>query len=93
MKWSACRKKIIPVVDQQEFLRLRYVELISSIVNRRVELKITQRQLAEKTGIQQAVIARIENLIVRPRIDTLFRIFCALNMEFKVDLDFENFKP
>jgi transcriptional regulator with XRE-family HTH domain len=38
---------------------------------------LTQRQLAEKAGVPQSVIARIESRAVIPRVDTLDRLLEA----------------
>ena len=53
------------------------------MINRRIELGMSQRELAYKTGIKQPMIARIESLTSIPRLDTFQKIIDAL--ELKID--------
>ena len=62
----------------------RVSAIIEKIVKARIESGMTQRQLAEKCGMKQAAIARIESLQVMPRIDTLVRIANSLDMTIDV---------
>ena len=50
------------------------VDLIVKLIETRQEKGITQKQLAEMTGIKQSNIARLENLSAIPKIDTLLKI-------------------
>ncbi|MBP3821504.1 helix-turn-helix transcriptional regulator [bacterium] len=50
---------------------------------------LTQEQLAEKVGIHEKQISRIESGIHFPTFDNLIKIMNALNIEFK-DLDLSN---
>lgn len=60
-------------------------EIIIKLIKRRIDLKMTQRELAEKTGIKQPMIARIETFDSIPRLDTLVKIARELNL--KIDFD------
>ena len=44
----------------------------------RKKAKLTQQELAEKAGVSQSLIARIESGTVNPRLSTLIRIMKAL---------------
>ena len=44
-----------------------------------------QKELAEKTGIRQSNISRIENGSASPTIDTLARIAAGLGKQLKID--------
>ena len=55
--------------------------IINAIINRRMELGISQRDLAEKCGLPQSSIARIEDCIVQPKIGTLIKIMIPLGLE------------
>ncbi len=61
-------------------------DIIFKIVKTRLDLNISQRELANKTGIKQPVIARIEKLTSIPRIDTLCKICDALNIELNIEI-------
>ena len=58
--------------------------IVKQIVIARNEKGLTQRELAEKCGIKQSALARIECLQVVPRIDTFIKIASALNLELSV---------
>ena len=49
-------------------------ELVRAMIRARHEAGLTQKELAEKTGLQQANISRIENGNGNPSIATLNRI-------------------
>lgn len=56
-------------------------EIIVQLISRRLDLKLSQRDLSEKTGIKQPMIARIEKFESVPRLDTLVRIATALGLK------------
>lgn len=58
--------------------------IISAIIQRRIELGMSQRKLAEITGLPQPSIARIESFRTIPKLDTLLKIMKPLGMSFKV---------
>jgi len=47
--------------------------------------RLTQRQLAEQAGVAQAVVGRIENGSVIPRVDTLDRLLRAAGFTLEVE--------
>ena len=61
-------------------------ELIEAIVRRRTELKMTQKELAEKLGTGQAVISRLESGNANPTIGSLAEIAKALNADLHIAL-------
>lgn len=54
--------------------------LIAVLARRRRELGITQEELAARTGLQQAAIARMERGAVVPRLDTVVCVASALGL-------------
>ena len=46
-------------------------QLVSHIIERRLALGLTQKQLAERTGLKQEAVARLESARTMPRVDTL----------------------
>lgn len=54
------------------------VQLIRQIVEARESKNISQRQLAEMSGVKQSAIARLESMKATPRIDTLFKLLVPL---------------
>ena len=65
--------------------KLSYKKMADTIIAKHKELKITQAQLSEMTGIHRGMISRIESLDYTPSIDQLQSIAEALQFEV-VDL-------
>ena len=57
------------------------MNIIRSLIDARIEQGITQKELSEKTGIQQSNISRLENGNYNPSLKLLKRIAKALNKE------------
>jgi len=65
-------------------------ELCELIVTTRTQLGITQKQLAEKSGVSQANISKIENGTYRPSIPILKRIADGLGRRLIIEFaDYE----
>ena len=60
-------------------------EAIRAVIAARLACNMTQNELAEKTGIRQSNISRIENGSASPTIDTLARIAAGLGKQLKID--------
>lgn len=60
-------------------------ELCEIIINTRTQLGITQKQLAEKSGVSQANISKIENGSYRPSIPILKRIADGLGKRLIIE--------
>lgn len=60
-------------------------EAIRAVIAARLSCNMTQKELAEKTGIRQSNISRIENGSASPTIDTLARIAAGLGKQLKID--------
>ena len=71
--------------------RLSITKMSYTIISKRKELKMTQVQLAETTGINRGMISRLESCDYTPSIDQLQAIAEVLHFEV-VDL-FEDDKP
>ncbi len=59
--------------------------IIIKIVNKRISLGMSQRDLALTSGIKQPMIARIEKLDVVPRMDTILRLANSLDLNLDID--------
>ena len=60
-------------------------EAIRAVIAARLACNMTKKELAEKTGIRQSNISRIENGSASPTIDTLARIAAGLGKQLKID--------
>ncbi|MDQ3822072.1 MAG: helix-turn-helix transcriptional regulator [Actinomycetota bacterium] len=63
-----------------------FAQIADRVAQRRAELGLSQRDLAERTGTTQSAIARLEAGGRPPRIDTLLRIAHALDCDLAVEL-------
>lgn len=68
---------------EYEQLRPEY-EAIQAMIAARMESNMTQKELAEKTGIRQSNISRIESGTSSPTIDTLSRIATGLGKKLVI---------
>ena len=59
-------------------------EIISSIIDKRRELKLSQKKLAEMCGIPQSTIGRMESATVIPNLETIIKILGPLGLKLKV---------
>lgn len=76
---------------EQEFFSeqdLRFMEsltdLIAKLVNKRVSMQMTQKELANKIGISNVSMCRIETRAKTPSLETLFRMAESLGMVVSV---------
>src|SRR5258706_16424698 len=56
--------------------------LADELIKARIDRQLTQAQLAAKTGMKQAAIARLESGTANPTYETIVRIAKALNKKF-----------
>lgn len=54
------------------------VELIGKMIEAREKKGLSQRDLAELSGVKQPAIARLESMKATPQIDTLLKILAPL---------------
>lgn len=61
-------------------------ELIESIIRRRMELKMSQEDLAAKVGTGQAAVSRLESGNANPTLASLAEIAKALDADLRIEL-------
>lgn len=92
------RYRTPPYLTAEAFERLRerisgaehgwfFARIAESVAQRRLELGLSQKELAQLTGTTQSAIARLERGGRPPRIDTLLRIAEALDCDLHVTLE------
>ena len=62
-------------------------EVIRALVAARIEENITQKQLAERSGVRQSNISRIENGTCSPTISTLESLARGLNKKLVISFE------
>ena len=58
--------------------------IVSSLIAKRTELGISQRDLAAECGLPQSSIARIESFKTTPKLDTLLKLMRPLGLRLQV---------
>lgn len=58
--------------------------IIDSLIEQRHNKGITQKELAQASGLTQSVIARLENKKATPQLDTLLKIANALDCNITI---------
>ncbi len=61
------------------------MDVIRAIVDARVSQKLSQKELAERTGINQADISKLENGTRNPSLKLLKRLADGMNMTLKLE--------
>ena len=60
-------------------------DVIRAIVEARTSMNLTQQQLAEKTGINQSDISKLENGTRNPSVNLLKRLADGMDMMLKIE--------
>ena len=81
--WEDFRKTLDISQEEDSIIQLE-VELIEATIKARESANMTQRELAEKSGMKQSAIARIETMKVSPSVDTLNHLLFNLGYRLKV---------
>lgn len=68
-------------------------EFATSLLRYRAEQELSQRALAEKLGISQPRVAKLESAEHNPEIDTIIRAVRRLGIEFALDVAPADRKP
>lgn len=77
-------KAIDPVANEDIAEAENIASIVGAMIEKRNELGITQRQLAEMCGIPQSSVARIESYKTTPNLDTLLKIMQPLGLTLSV---------
>lgn len=71
--------------EKEYFDQRLYQTIILPLINARKQAGITQKRLAEMTGLEQAAISRMEKGAKNPSLKTLLRITEALELRLKIE--------
>ena len=61
------------------------LDVIRAMVNARISQNLTQKELAERTGINQADISKLENGTRTPSLKLLKRLAAGMGMALKIE--------
>lgn len=74
-------KKLDPSIKQDVEEMEELAAIVSTIIERRNELGISQRELADICGLPHSSVARIESCTVKPKVETLIKIMKPLGLK------------
>ncbi|EJO19808.1 DNA-binding helix-turn-helix protein [Selenomonas sp. FOBRC6] len=81
-------KNHVKSIDAESGRNIEEIEeiaaIVSSMIERRTALGISQRTLAESCGLPQSSVARIESFKTTPKIDTLVKLMHPLGLKLQV---------
>ena len=80
MSWKDTKANLRSLDEKDK----RELEVIGKLVDRRLELGLTQRELAEHAGLSQSTIARMETRLVVPSFETLMKLTVALELDWEL---------
>ena len=78
--WEQARTEIKSISEEEKREISQMAQLVAQIIERRQALGLTQKQLAEQSGLKQEAVARLESARTMPRVDTLLRVSNSLKM-------------
>ncbi len=81
--WGEYRKTLDLTEEDEAHIRLEG-ELIDALVAAREKTGMTQRQLADASGLKQSVVARLEKAVHSPQISTLIRVLEPLGYTLSI---------
>ena len=61
------------------------MDVIRAMIDNRIAQNLTQKELAERTGINQADISKLENGTINPSLKMLKRLAAGMGMALKIE--------
>lgn len=71
------------IEEEKRIMNLEY-EFITDFIKLRKDLKLSQQKLADSSNVIRETIARIENLMVSPHLNTLLKILDSVGYTIKI---------
>lgn len=85
--WNDFEQLVRSVHTEEEFNELKFTsELIGEIINARSAKGWTQTELAQRTGLKQSAIARLESQSTIPKLDTFVKLTNALGLRLSFNI-------
>lgn len=81
--WNEVKKEISAIPDVEKEMLREKAMLVSELIRRRKMLNLTQAEVATRAGLTQSAVARLENDVAVPRMDTLQKVALALGMHLR----------
>ncbi|MEE0954808.1 MAG: helix-turn-helix transcriptional regulator [Eubacterium sp.] len=87
MNWDEYKSKVKaadPIAKEDLEEAEARASIVSTMIERRTELGISQRKLAEMCDMPQSSVARIESYKTSPKLDTLLKLLQNLGLSLSV---------
>ena len=81
--WKDFKKSLHLTSEEEKLISLEEA-LITAVVEAREKSGLTQKQLSELCGIKQPVIARLENAVHSPQVNSIIKILKPLGYTLAV---------
>ena len=82
-KWEDFEKELEITPEQEEEIQLE-MDIIEATIAARKKANLTQRELSNKSGVKQPVIARIEKCVNSPQTSTLIKLLYPMGYTLRV---------
>lgn len=83
LTWESVKNNLKITKEEEAEIKLEE-EIINATIEARKNLKLSQRDLSEKTGIKQPAIARLEKNVCSPKVNTLIKILYSMGYTIRV---------
>lgn len=83
LTWKDVRKSLNITSEQEAEIQLEK-DIIEATIAARKKSKLTQRELSQKSGVKQPVIARIEKYVNSPQTSTLIKLLYPMGYTLRV---------
>ena len=84
IEWESVKDEITALDHSDKIESELTAQLVGTLINRRIDLKMTQSQLAEMSGIKQSAIARLESLRAVPKLETIYKLLDPLGLKLEL---------
>ena len=81
--WNDIEPKLRLTPEEMTEIDLK-LQLIEKIIEIREEKGVTQKELAEMTGLKQTAISRFETSKTIPRLDTILKLITPLGYKLQI---------
>ena len=78
------KKEMDENVDKEQVLSELEYEFVKQFVKIRKKYELTQQEMSDKSGVIRETIARIENRITSPQVNTMLKILEPLGYTIKI---------
>ena len=82
--WEQARAEIKSLSENEKLEIKQLAHITAKIIRQRQRLGLTQQEVADRAGLKQEAIARLEAGKRMPRFDTLLRVSNSLKMDITV---------